>query len=51
VIDAAFVCALHPWLDWMVTGLKSKHHDRHGAVSSAGVERLLRIEDAAVRRI
>ena len=51
VIDAAFVCALHPWLYRMVAGLKSKHHDRDAAVCGAGVERLLRIEDAAVRWI
>jgi len=51
VIDTAFVCARHPWLDRMVAGLKSEHHDRHAAVCGAGVERLLRIEDAAVRRV
>jgi len=35
----------------MVTGLKSKPHDGHAAVCGAGVERLLRIENAAVRWI
>jgi hypothetical protein len=30
---------------------KSKHHDRHVAVCGAGVECLLRIEDAAIRGI
>jgi hypothetical protein len=35
----------------MVAGLKSQHHDRYVAVCGASVERLFRIEDAAVRRI
>ena len=51
VIGAAFARARHPRLDRMVAGLEGKHHDRDTAVGSAGVERLLGVEDAAIRRI
>ena len=51
VVGAAFAGARHPRLDRMVAGLEGKHHDRDTAVGSAGVERLLGVEDAAIRRI
>ena len=35
----------------MIAGFKAEHHDGDAAVGGAGVEGLLRIEDAAVRRI
>src|SRR3984893_11819633 len=49
IICAAFERALHPRLDRMVARLEGEHHDGGAAVRGAGVARLLRVEDAAVR--
>src|SRR5215218_9174136 len=35
----------------MIAGFKAEHHDRYAAVARAGVESLVRVENAAVRGI
>ena len=41
---------LHPRLDRVIAGLESEHQDGGTAIAGAGVERLLRVEHAAVGR-
>ena len=51
MIAAALERARHPGIKWMIAGFKPEHHDRSVAVGRAGVESLLRVEDAAVRGV
>ncbi len=51
MVGAAFERAAHPGVERVVARFEGEHHDRGAAVAGAGVVRLLRIEDAAVRRI
>jgi hypothetical protein len=50
VIGAALERARHPRFDWVIARFEGQHQDRHTAVCSAGIERLLRVEDTAIRR-
>ena len=49
-IGAAFERARHPRFDGVIAGFEGQHQDRHTAMGSARVERLLRVEDTAIRR-
>ena len=51
MVGATLERARHPRVRCMIAGLKAEHHDRNAAVRRTGVESLLRIENAAVRRI
>jgi hypothetical protein len=44
----AFQRPRHPGVQRMVGRFEGQHHDRHRAIGSAGVERLLGIEDSAI---
>ena len=50
VIGAPFERPRHPRFDWVIARFEGQHQDRHTAICSARVERLLRIEDTAIRR-
>src|SRR5436305_3334568 len=48
MIGAALERACHPCIRRMIPGFEPENHDRCAAISRAGIESLLRIEDTAV---